>query len=280
VAGSALSTIIANTVAAIICFFVWRTHHLAEIAPFRFQLHWETLKKIIAVGFPLSLQMLIVSSSFLFIFSLANGFGTNVTAAFGICTRVDQFAFMATFAVSAAISAMTAQNFGAGRVERIARITRWGVILSFVMSLFFTAAVLIFPDAITSLFTSDAAVTSFTRNYFRIAGLSYLAISISFAYQGVLRGAGDTIASFLMIACSMIFLRVPLCYLLSHFTPLRETGLWLGITVSSFGGTAAFYWYYTSGKWKNRGTRVAVSTQAIESSSMVAPELLQTEEPF
>jgi Na+-driven multidrug efflux pump len=130
IAGSALSTIISNVVGGIICLIVWRTHRLAEVAPFRFRVHLGTLKKIVGIGFPLSLQMLIVSSSFLFILSLANSFGQNVTAAFGIGSRVDQFAFLATFAVTAAISAMTAQNIGAGKLERIPEITRWGLIFS------------------------------------------------------------------------------------------------------------------------------------------------------
>jgi putative MATE family efflux protein len=259
IAGSALSTITSNLVAAVICFFVWRRHRLSDIAPFRFCVHGETLRKIAAVGFPLALQMLIVSSSFLFILSLANRFGPDVTAAFGIGSRVDQFAFLATFAVTAAISAMTAQNIGAGRNERIPEIARWGLAISLTIALFFSGTVMLFPDSITALFTREPAITAITRHYFRIAGLSYLALAVLFAYQGVLRGAGDTFGSFLMIAFTMIFLRVPLCYLLSHYTFMRETGLWAGISISSFAGALAFSTYYTSGRWKERGTIVTAA---------------------
>jgi putative MATE family efflux protein len=264
IAGSALSTIIANTAAAVICFFVWRSHHLSEIAPFRLRVHWDTLRTIVAVGFPLALQMLIVSSSFLFILSLVNRFGTNVTAAFGIGSRVDQFALLASFAVTAAVSAMTAQNVGAGKLERIAEITRWGVLFSLGLSLLFSGAVMLFPDAIASLFTRDRDVVLLTRHYFRIVGISYLALAVSFSLQGVLRGAGDTFGSFLIIACSMIFIRIPLCYLLAERTPLHEAGLWTGITITAFAGMVAFYLYYASGRWKKSGTRV--TAPVVESS--------------
>lgn len=257
IAGTALSTIISNIVGAAVYFVIWDTHHLSEVAPFRFKPHFDTLRRIIGVGFPLSLQMLIVSSSFLFILSLANGFGQTVTAGFGIGSRVDQFAFLATFAVTAAISAMTAQNIGAGRLERIPEIARWGVVFSVGIALIFSAAVMLFPNTITGLFTREPAVMFVTRNYFRVAGLSYVALAFLFAYQGVLRGAGDTFGSFIMIACSMIFLRVPLCYVLSHYTSLREVGLWLGILASAFSGAIAFYIYYASGRWKKSGSKAA-----------------------
>ncbi|MHB9156002.1 MAG: MATE family efflux transporter, partial [Endomicrobiales bacterium] len=277
VAGSALSTLIANAAGAAICFFVWRSHRLSEIAPFRFRVHAQTLRRILALGFPLALQMLIVSSSFLFILSLANRYGPDVTAAFGIGSRVDQFAFLATFAVTAAISAMTAQNFGAGRLERIPEITRWGIILSFGIALLFFGVVMLFPDAITSRFTHESAVIEHTRLYFHIGGFSYLALALLFAYQGVLRGAGDTFGSFVIIACSMIFLRVPLCFFLSHYTPLREGGLWLGIVISSFAGAVAFALYYASGRWKKRGTKPAVP--AGSAAAEWEPIVMPPEEP-
>ncbi len=260
IAGSALSTITANFVAAVICLITWRNHRLSEIAPFRFKVHEATLRAIIAVGLPMALQMIIVSSSFLFILSLANKFGASVTAAFGIGSRVDQFAFLAIFAVAASISAMTAQNIGAGTIERVREIIRWGLIISIGISLAFSGAVLLMPDMIARLFTHDPTVIGLTRHYFFYVAFSYVALAVTFAYQGVLRGAGDTIGSFIMIACSMIFLRVPLCYVLSHYTGMRENGLWAGITISAAAGAIAFVMYYASGKWKERSTRIAIRT--------------------
>lgn len=278
IAGSALATILANAAGMGICLFVWRRHQLSKIAPLRFKVHWETLEHVIAVGFPMSLQMLVVSSSFLFILSLANRFGPEVTAAFGIGSRVDQFAFLAVFAVTAAISAMSAQNIGAGRFDRIPQITAWGAALSLGISFVFTAAVMLFPDAFTSLFTSDRAVIGIARNYFRIVAVGYLALALLFTYQGVLRGAGDTLASFFMIACSMVLLRVPLCFVLSHHTRLREMGLWAGITVSSFAGAGAFYLYYASGRWKKRGARIPMSPASADLEPIIDPVALQPEE--
>lgn len=263
IAGSAVSTIIANIAAAVICFFTWKKHHLSEIAPFHFYIHWNTLKKIVAVGSPLAVQMMIVSSSFLFILSLANRFGPAVTAAYGIGSRVDQLAFLATFAVTAATSAMTAQNAGAGKYERISAIAKSGITFSIALSLIFSCAVMLFPDTVSSMFTKDKEVIVLTRHYFHFAGITYLALAFLFAYQGILRGLGDTLTSLIIVTTTMVLLRVPLCYYLSHYTPLRESGLWAGITASSFFGAAAFYIYFSTGKWKERTNRATVPRTAI-----------------
>jgi putative MATE family efflux protein len=269
VAGSALSTIIANIAGVIICFFVWRSHTLSKIAPFKFQLHLNTLKKITVVGFPMALQMLIVSSSFLFILSLANRFGADVTAAFGIGSRVDQFAFFALFSVTMAISAMTAQNIGAGKLERIPEITRWGVTISLVFAFLFCGVVVLFPNLVTSMFTKDPKIMLLTKHYFYIVGFSYIALAVLFSFQGVLRGAGDTLTSFWIVSSTMVILRVPIAYFLSH-TYLQESGLWAGITTSSCIGAVAFYFYYKGGKWKTKGTRLSRPDD-------IEPTVLQTE---
>jgi putative MATE family efflux protein len=221
-----------------------------------------TIQRIIALGLPLGLQMIVVSSSFIFILSLANKFGPTITAVFGIGSRVDQFAFLAMFAVTAAISAMTAQNFGAGKLERIISVSKWGVLISAGLSLIFFTAVTVFPDSITGLFTKDLEVIRLTRNYFHYVSFSYLALAVLFTYQGVLRGVGDTITSFIIVSCSMVVLRVPICYCLSHYTPMQESGLWLGITISSTFGALTFYLYYAAGRWKRHPNlnRVPVDT--------------------
>lgn len=252
IAGSALATVLASVTAVVLCFSAWRGHHVSAIAPVRWRVEADTLRRIIAVGTPLAAQMVIVSSSFLFILSQANAFGPAVTAAFGIGSRVDQFVFLALFAVTAAVSAMTAQNYGVEQYGRIGEIARWGALLAVGIALVFAALVMLFPGGVAGLFTGDPAVHALTRHYFWAVGLSYVGLAVLFSYQGVVRGAGDTIASLLITAMSMVVFRVPLCYALSHATPLHETGLWLGITLSSFAGAAAFYMYYISGRWKKK----------------------------
>jgi Na+-driven multidrug efflux pump len=55
-----------------------------------------------------------------------------------------------------------------------------------------------------------------------------------------------------MVAINLIIVRTPVCYALAEWTPLKERGLWLGLTVGTFAGAFLYYLYYKSGKWKNK----------------------------
>ena len=268
VAGSAVSTVFANIIGVILCFFAWRKHRLSKMSPIRIEFHKDTVKRIFAVGFPLSLQLIVVSSSYLFILSLVNAFGPTATAAYGIGSRVDQFAFMASFAVSTAISAMTAQNIGACKNERVSEVLRWGLIMTVSIAVVFAVSVFLFSGRIVYLFTNDPGVAAIARPYFLVAGVTYLAFSILFAFQGVFRGAGATLSSLIIVSFTMIFLRVPLCFLLSHVPQLKELGLWIGIATSTSVGALTFWLMYLNGGWMKGRKKVSVVECEIEVAPM------------
>jgi len=268
VAGSAVSTVFANIIGVFLCFLTWRKHRLSKMSPIRIEFHKDTVKKIFAVGFPLSLQLIVVSSSFLFILSLVNAFGPIATAAFGIGSRVDQFAFMASFAVGTAISAMTAQNIGACKTERVTEILHWGLVITVLIAIIFAVTVFSFSGKIVLLFTNDPGVAVIARPYFLVAGFTYIVFSILFAFQGVFRGAGATVSSLIIVSFTMIFLRVPLCYFLSHIAQLKELGLWLGIAASTSVGAFIFWIYYLKGTWLKSKKKVSVEECEIEVAPM------------
>ncbi len=250
VAGSALATLIANVFGVILVIILYRRNTFLRTLGFAWKFDWPLAKKILIMGIPMSLQMIVVSASFLLITSLVNKFGEAVTAAFGIGSRVDQFAFMTIIAVSGAISSMTAQNIGANKAERIPLIIRWGLIVSVCFSLFFLVLAYGFAKPIAHLFTNDALVVQHTIAYFKIVCFAYVGFAILFSFQGVVRGAGDTMSSLIIVSCSMMFIRIPLCYYLAEKTSLHEYGLWLGMTISILIGAIVFWLYYLSGRWK------------------------------
>ena len=85
------------------------------------------VKVLVTRGLPMGLQMLIVSSSMLTLLGLINGYGTDTAAAFGAAVQVWTYVQMPVFAVGAAVTAMAAQNIGAGRWDRVSQATWAGV---------------------------------------------------------------------------------------------------------------------------------------------------------
>ena len=253
VAGSAWATVISTAVGALLVAWMYRRHTYLKALPFSRKPNWQLVKRMFILGLPMSLQMIVVSFSFLLIVALVNIYGEHVTAAYGIGVRVDQFAFMTILAVCMAISSITAQNIGAGRFERVRVTARWGVLVSLCFGLFFFAVVNLASRTLAGFFTTEPRVIDETVGYFRYVSFAYFGIALLFAFQGIARGAGDMVSSLLIVAMAMVILRLPLCWALSEYTPLREKGLWLGIALSALTGGLIFWGYYIGGRWKKVG---------------------------
>jgi len=252
VAGSALSTVIAAAVGTIIYYFSLRHLHLFQKAKFHFKFDFSMMKKIISLGWPASLQMIIVSGSGLIIVSLANNFGADITAAYGVAFRTDQFGATAIFSVGIALTSIVAQNIGAKKFDRVKETLKYGLYFAISMGVFYAAIVNIFPVQIAKMYTKDPAVITAVTSYFRYAGISFVGFGMMFCYLGVVRGAGDTFGALVMVAINLILVRTPVCYALAEWTPLKENGLWIGLTVGTFAGAFLYYLYYRSGRWKEK----------------------------
>src|SRR5204863_5666014 len=87
-----------------------------------------TLRIIIAKGLPMGIQMIVISISALALVSLVNREGVETTAAFGVAMQLWTYVQMPAMALGAAVSAMAAQNIGAGLWDRVGQITRVGIV--------------------------------------------------------------------------------------------------------------------------------------------------------
>ncbi|MBU2614866.1 MAG: MATE family efflux transporter [Elusimicrobia bacterium] len=253
VAGSALGTIISNAIMIVVSYFlVLRKHALLNVRQWDFAIDWDIIKKIFTIGIPISLQMIVISLAGVLMVSLVNGFGTLVTAAYGIGMQLDNLAFMPVMAIGISVSSMVAQNLGALKFDRVKSIMKLSFVLSFFCAVFFFTLIYGFPRFIASIFTKEPAVIMLTVQYTRIVSFSYFLFSGIVILQGVVRGSGDTTIMLIFSIITMIFVRFFLAYALSKYTSLNEIGLWLAIPSSAFIGLLLHYWYYRSGRWKKR----------------------------
>lgn len=86
--------------------------------------------------------------------------------------------------------------------------------------------------------------------YLRLVSITYLTFAFTFSFQGIIKGAGDTIYQLLFTIISSISIRVPLGYIMVEVMAFKETGIWVAILISVFVSLILYYSYYASGKWK------------------------------
>ncbi|HHV61564.1 MAG TPA: MATE family efflux transporter [Firmicutes bacterium] len=218
VAGAALATVIAQGISVFLLVrHLAKINHLLPDTVGQWRIDRQLTATTFRIGLPAGVQQLMVSLGSLVLTSIIDAFGPTVIAAFGAASRLDQFAFMPAMSTSLAISSLVGQNVGAGRYDRVKYILRWGTLMTGGITSMATLLVLLTPKSLLSLFTTDQAVLIAGANYLRIVGLSYLPLSMMFAINGALRGAGDTMPNMFTTLAALWLVRIPLAKALSSW---------------------------------------------------------------
>ncbi|HWK37016.1 MATE family efflux transporter, partial [Sphingomonas sp.] len=148
IAGSATATLIAGAVSTIgLVIYVYARDLPIRLrgAELRYLIPEAALvRTIVAKGLPMGAQMLVMSSAGLTMVGLVNRLGVDTAAAYAVSQQLWTYIQMPAMAIGAAVSAMAAQNIGAGRWDRVEEITRSGVVMNTVITLAVIAAILLF----------------------------------------------------------------------------------------------------------------------------------------
>src|SRR5690606_914358 len=127
-------------------------------------------------------------------------------------------------------TALVGQNLGAQKMERVRETVRWSLLLAGAITVGITLVALLRPTILLVIFTQDEGVIREGITYLRIVGLSYVPLALMFTLSGVLRGAGDTMATMVISLLTLWGIRLPLAIGLSHYLGWGVAGAWWSIT--------------------------------------------------
>lgn len=200
------------------------TFRLTDLVPQ--QKHFRELFK---QGFPAAMNMMTVSIGIFVITWYVGRFGEQAVAAYGIGTRIEQIALLPVMGLNISTLALTAQNYGAGRIDRIRETLRVSLRYGFMIALTGTVLALLFRREMMQIFTSDRTVATIGSEFLSIEAFVFpayvlLYISIS-AMQGIkLPIFGLLIGLYRQIAGPLLVF-----HLLSIVMGLGLSGVWWGI---------------------------------------------------
>lgn len=262
--GAALATVIAQGVAfafSVVYLYRRRDQFAFDFRRESFRIIGSRLKMIIKIGVPFVIQFSFINISVLFVVSLVNSYGVAASAAYGVGTRVDNFALLPTNALSSAGATMVGQNIGAGKRERAGKTVWWTLGMGLVIELVLMALIQLFPGAIIRVFDQDPAVIEIGTTYLRYLTLSYVAHACMAGFFSMTNGSG--FSALTMVACLFdgLVLRILLAYLFSIVLELGLPGIFLGATIAPFGAAAISGAYFFSGRWKTRAALTDVQPE-------------------
>ena len=260
IAGSATATLIANYTALVgLLVYMYardlplrlRGHELSYLLP-----RWSILKTIVAKGMPMGIQMVVISMSALALVGLVNREGVDTTAAFGVAMQLWTYVQMPAMALGAAVSAMTAQNIGALRWDRVNTITRSGIIYTLLITGTLIVLLTLADRTVLSLFMGRASpALPIARHIHLLATWNFLLFGVTMVLFGTVRANGAVWAPLIILAIGLVPIRFGWVFATYHW--LGANALWTSFPASSFINMVLSVAYYFQGSWKKAQLRVA-----------------------
>ena len=253
IAGAATATLIANYAALLgLIGYIYLKDLPLRLRGAELRYLWcdpAILKTMFTKGLPMGLQMIMISLSALVLIGLVNREGVDTTAAFGVALQLWTYVQMPAMALAAAVSAMAAQNIGAGKWDRIGRITRMGIIQSLLIT-GATIVILTLADrAVLALFMGgDSPALPIARHIHLVATWNFLLFGVMMVLFATVRANGAVWAPLLILAVGLVPVRFG--YIFLTYPWLGADAIWTSFPASStinFLLAAAYYW---QGGWR------------------------------
>lgn len=186
---------------------------------------------IIKMGYPSAVQSMVYCGISMVLSRMVSDFGDVVIGVFRVGGQFESISWNVANGFSSAMNAFAAQNFGAGRMDRVKRGYRVSFITTVVWGGLVTFLMVVFPAQISSLFFHTANEIRVCSNYMIIVGLSQIFMCVELMSVGAISGLGNTkICSVISVVFTVI--RIPIAFFLCA-TSLAENGLWWALTISS-----------------------------------------------
>lgn len=209
------------------------------------QLKRTTLKEITLYSALTCAQQSVMNFGILMVQGLINSFGTSVMAAFAAAVKIDSFAYMPVQDFGNAFSTFIAQNFGAGRQERVRQGIRIALIATFIFCILISLLVFGLSKQLMLIFipAHETEILSLGIGYLRIEGAFYCGIGCLFLLYGFYRAIRKPGMSVVLTVISL-GTRVALAYALSAIPAIGVSGIWWSIPIGWFLADAFGLWYY------------------------------------
>lgn len=218
-AGAALGTTLSQAISVVVSLAVIWKRKLIVLEKGDFAPRKPVMGSILKIGVPIAMQDGLIQIAFIVITVIANQRGLNDAAAVGIVEKVISFLFLVPSSMLSTVSALGAQNIGAGKPQRAVQTLRYAILLAAGFGLAVAVAVQFVAELIVALFTDGAEVIRLGGQYLRGYIWDCVFAGIHFSFSGYFCACGKSGLSFLHNIVAIALVRVPGVYLTSRLFP-------------------------------------------------------------
>ena len=218
-AGAALGTTAAQAISVLVALVAIRRHRSITLTKADLRPQRGVMGQILSIGVPVSLQDGLIQIAFIIITVIANRRGLTDAAAVGIVEKVISFLFLVPSSMLSTVSALGAQNLGAGKPERAKKTMWYAIAVAAGFGVVVSILIQFIAEPVVGLFTPDESVIAAGGQYLRGYILDCFFAGIHFCFSGYFCAYGLPMFSFVSNIAGVALVRVPGAYLMSKMFP-------------------------------------------------------------
>ena len=251
VTGAAVATNIGRGLGALFALY-WLTNGRGRVVLRRrhLRLIGDVLLSLLKVSAGGVLQFVIATSSYIVLMLVISGYGSAAVAGYTIGMRIMMFTFLPAWGLSNAAATLVGQNLGARHPERAERsvwvATKYNVVFLGAVAV----ALVVFPESLVRIFTSEPDVLAYGASALRVIGLGFPLYAVGVTIVQAFNGAGDTSTpTWINVLCFWL-LQLPLAYALARPLELGPTGVFVAAAIAESVLAVVAWVVFRRGAWK------------------------------
>lgn len=253
VIGAALSTVVAKFVLFVFGFILVLRYSQSIRLKLTTKVDLTAMRSIWKVAIPAMLGQGGAAFGFIILHAFIEDFGTAVMAAYALVNRITGLVMQPAMGIGGGLTAIVGQNLGAGQPNRVIEAFKKANIINLVITGIGAILLLIWDDQMIGFFLQRGAKEVITHSkvylYYVIPTIPLMGMFSIF--QGLFQGSGFTRYSMYMEIGRLWAIRLPMIVLLSRFTYLGATGVWLAMSTSNLGTILYGFYLYRKKRWLN-----------------------------
>lgn len=242
--GAAIATVLAQAVSVVFAVLLLIKRGLPfKIAKTDFRMNAQC-RQAFRIGLPLALQEALTQVSFLALCAFVNRLGLEASSGYGVACKIVNFAMLVPSALMQSMASFVSQNVGAGNEARARKSMYTGIAVGGVIGCIVFFAVLLKGDALTGLFTTNAAVISHGFDYLKGFAPETIVTAVLFSMIGYFNGHNQTVWVMTQGLVQTLLVRLPLAYIMSIQPNANLTGIGLAAPIATVAGIILNVIYY------------------------------------
>ncbi len=238
VAGAGIATVLSQLLSGILCIlFIQKKMDLLWLRKSDFRWNSQNLRIHLITALPMAFQSSIIAIGSLILQFALNRLGATSVAAYTAAQKIETIATMPTNSFGIAMATYSAQNYGAGKIDRIRKGVTQCIFLSCTYSIAFGILLILIGRKLITLFVSsqETGVIQLSHTYLIITGCTYFILALLFIYRFTLQGLGKVLIPTIAGIMELVMRAFSGLILAEHFgfigACLSNPLAWIGATI-------------------------------------------------